>query len=663
MSLGAELLPGGRTRFTLWAPDVKRVSLLLEGTPGREIELAPAPRGYHEAVIDGAGAGTRYRFRLDDRDPIPDPASRFQPEGIHGPSEVVDPAFPWTDAGWTGLSLERLVFYEIHVGTFTREGGFDAVIPRLDDLKELGVTALELMPVAQFPGTRNWGYDGAAPFAVQNSYGGPRGLKGLVDACHRRGLAVVLDVVYNHLGPEGNYLWGAAPYFTDRYRTPWGAALNFDGPGSDEVRRYFIENALRWLEEFHVDALRLDAVHAIVDPSARTFLEDLSEAVAGAARRSGRSLHLVAESDRNDPRLVRPLEEGGIGMDAVWNDDFHHALHVLLTGEREGYYEDFGLLDDLGLAMTEGFVISGRHSSFRKRRHGASSRAVPARRFVVCAQNHDQIGNRARGERLSVLVPYERQKLAAGVLLLSPGLPLLFMGEEYGETAPFLYFTDHGDPALVEAVRKGRREEFSGSAWAAEVPDPQDAETFARSRPDRGLLGLPRHQALRELHRTLLALRRGRPALAALRKEELAVEVDRARQALLVTRGAPPQRILVLHGFSERAETLPLPARGGRWEKVLDSADPRWHGPGALAPGLLDLSRALDVSHLGRRRRQLRDLLRARDGSRPLPVRVADVRARIPPHPAPGAHRHDLARLSAGRAARPALRIPRARPL
>jgi maltooligosyltrehalose trehalohydrolase len=359
------------------------------------------------------------------------------------------------------------------VGTFTPEGTFEAIIPHLDELRELGITAVELMPVAQFPGTRNWGYDGVYPFAVQNSYGGPEGLKRLVNACHGRGIAVVLDVVYNHLGPEGNYLWDFGPYFTDRYKTPWGSAINFDGPHSDPVRRLFIENALYWVTEFRMDGLRIDAVHGILDFSAYPFLEELASAVHEKAERLNRRVYVIAESDLNDTRVIRSRELGGYGLDAQWNDDFHHALHTLLTEDQTGYYQDFGRLGDLVKAFREGFVCSGQYSSYRRRRHGNSSRDIPAGCFVVFAQNHDQVGNRMRGERLSQLVCRERMKLAAGVVFLSPFIPLLFMGEEYGETAPFPYFISHSDADLVEAVRRGRREEFAAFGWSQEPPDPQ----------------------------------------------------------------------------------------------------------------------------------------------------------------------------------------------
>ncbi|HYR03650.1 MAG TPA: malto-oligosyltrehalose trehalohydrolase, partial [Syntrophobacteria bacterium] len=474
--------------------------------------------------------------------------------------------------------------YELHVGTFTFEGTFAAVIPRLEELKSLGITALELMPVGQFPGSRNWGYDGTYPFAVQNSYGGPGGLKRLINACHQRGLAVVLDVVYNHLGPEGNYLGDLAPYFTDRYRTPWGPAINFDGPCSDEVRRFFIENALSWATEFHVDALRIDAVHAIRDFSAKPFLHELAEAVHEQAERLNRRIHLIPESDLNDTRLIHPPEMSGFGLDAQWNDDFHHALHTLLTGERTGYYEDFGQIWHLVKAFREGFVYSGGYSAYRRRRHGRSSLSIPARRFVVFAQNHDQVGNRPRGERLSELVPFEALKLAAGVVLLSPFVPLLFMGEEYGETAPFEYFVSHSDPAVIEAVRRGRREEFSSFCWQGEPSDPQDEATFLRCKLDHELRRRGHHRVLLEFHGELIRLRREIPAFRALSKAHLDVHGLEREKILMLRRWSGAHEAVAMFSFGTERNSASVPLPGGRWRKIFDSADYCWRGPGSAVP-------------------------------------------------------------------------------
>jgi maltooligosyltrehalose trehalohydrolase len=566
-SLGAVYLDTDRTRFRIWAPKARSVEVDLQD---RRVPLEPREHGTFEAVIDGAGPGALYSYSLDGGPGRPDPASRFQPESVHGPSMVIDRRFGWQDEGWSGIPLEEYILYELHVGTFTPEGTFEAVIPHLDRLADLGVMAVELMPVAQFPGRRNWGYDGVLPYAVQNSYGGPEGLKRLVDACHARGLAVVLDVVYNHLGPEGNYLSEFGPYFTDRYKTPWGLALNFDGPDSDPVRRYFVENALQWIADYHVDGLRLDAVHAIADASERPFLQELGQEVADLAGKLGRRVHIFPESDLNTLFFLRPREQGGCGFDAQWTDDFHHSLHTLLTGERSGYYQDFGGLDQMAKAMAGGFVYTGQHSPFRRRRHGVPADALAGSRHVVCSQNHDQTGNRMNGERLASLVDFESLKLAAGAVLLSPFLPLLFMGEEYGETAPFLYFVDHSDPDLVEAVRNGRREEFASFGWREEPPDPQSEETFERSRPTQCQHESGWHAALHAFYKQLIGLRKSVPALSHPTKEGVEVTAFEAEWSILLRRRNGESEALIVFNFSEREQTLPMPE--GDWRKVLDSA-------------------------------------------------------------------------------------------
>lgn len=579
--LGATYLGEGRTRFEVWAPRSESVSVHVVAPRDRVLPLEPRENGYHEAIVHGVEPGARYLLRLASGAERPDPASRSQPFGVHGPSQVVDETFEWFDRRWAGPLLRDYVIYELHVGAFTNEGTFDSAIERLADLAALGVTAVEVMPVAQCPGDRNWGYDGVHLFAVQASLGGPEAMKRFVDAAHRRGIAVILDVVYNHLGPEGNYLSEYGPYFTEKYKTPWGAALNFDGKCSDEVRRFFIENALQWVRDFHVDALRLDAVHAILDRSPRPFLEELADSVKVEADRLARRVHLIAESDANDARLVKPKELGGLGLNGVWSDDFHHALHTLLTGESRAYYEGFGTLEHLARAYRDGWTFSGQYAPNRKRRHGSSSAEVTAERFVVCAQNHDQIGNRPAGERLMHLVGFEAAKLAAGVLLLAPYTPLLFMGEEYGEEAPFLYFVHHGDPDLVEAVRKGRRAEFAeffghSDAEKKEAPDPQATETFRRSKLDWSLATKPRHRSLLELHRELLRIRK----TMALSKDGQQVLALERPGVLLVLRGEHA----IAHHFGEQTTDALLPLPAGLWTKVLDSADVRFEGPGSAVP-------------------------------------------------------------------------------
>jgi maltooligosyltrehalose trehalohydrolase len=578
----------GACSFRVWAPFRKNVELRLLGDRERMVRLERGEDGYWTAVVQDVEPNARYLFRLDgDRD-RPDPASRHQPECVHGPSAIVDhSAFRWTDRRWKGLPLRKYVLYELHVGTFTPEGTFDAVIPRLPELHDLGITAIELMPVSPFPGTRNWGYDGVYPFGVQHSYGGPAGLKRLVDACHQAGLAVVLDVVYNHLGPEGNYLAEYGPYFTDRYRTPWGPAINYDGPYAKEVRGYIVESALAWYRDYHIDALRLDAIHGIYDFSAHHILQEIGEEVHALGRSLKRRALVIPESDLNDTRIIRPIVEGGYGLDAQWNDDFHHALRTLLTGERRGYYEDFGRLEDLVTSLREGFVYSGRYSVHRKRDHGNRSVDLLPEQFVVFSQNHDQVGNRMLGDRLTSQVDLESLKLAAACVILSPYLPLLFMGEEYAEQAPFLYFVSHGDPGLIEAVRKGRTEEFRAFAWEGEPPDPQAESTFLRSRITWESREQGDHALMRAWYRSLLKLRQKVPVLAELSREQCIVSGSEQDRTVTVRRSSSTgsSEVLCVFNFSHQARAVKITLRHGDAWKICDSSEVRWNGPGASAPG------------------------------------------------------------------------------
>ncbi|MBK5259357.1 MAG: malto-oligosyltrehalose trehalohydrolase [Thermoanaerobaculia bacterium] len=565
LPLGA-ILDGERCEFRVWAPARKSVEVKLLGGNERRIPMTKTADGYHEATVNNCPAGTRYIFVLDGNVERADPASRLQPDGVHKASEVVSREFAWTDSKWRGIPLEEHVIYEMHVGTFTPEGAFDAVIGRLDQLKDLGVNAIELLPIAQFPGTRNWGYDGVYVGAAQNSYGGPLGLKRLADAGHARGMALLLDVVYNHLGPEGNYLSEFGPYFTDRYKTPWGLALNFDGAHSDHVRWFFIHNALQWIDEFHIDGLRVDAVHAIVDHTAEPFLQDLCTAVRERASKLGRKVWTIAESDLNDVRVITPPEKLGLGFDSQWNDDFHHSLHTLLTGESDGYYAGYGTVGHLARVFESGYYFQGQSSLYRNRRYGSKPNTKDGSKFVVCAQNHDQVGNRAIGDRLAASVSPEKLRIAAAAVVLAPFVPMLFMGEEYGEKAPFLYFTSHEDKDLIEAVRKGRLEEFDDFEWKGEPPDPNHEKSFQDSRLDWNLLGEKDHASLRALYKELLALRRGTPDLRTLDLSAVATHADEERKVLLVRRAS----ILIAFNFGDGAQHIDIPFKG-TWKPLIAS--------------------------------------------------------------------------------------------
>lgn len=589
MPLGANLVQGDRCSFRVWAPRTRQLQLEIlpreAGGAPRLVELERRGEVF-EAIVDDVIDGDRYFYVFPNGNRRPDPRSRRQPEGVHGPSAVVDLG----RLGFSPIRGERPpihegIVYELHVGTFTPSGTFDGVVSQLDYLqRELGVTAIELMPVASFPGTRNWGYDGVHLWAVQESYGGPAGLARLVRAAHDRNLAVILDVVYNHLGPEGNYLRDFGPYFTKKHHTPWGEAINYDDEGSAYVRTWVIENALQWVRDYRIDGLRLDAIQTIRDESDRHVLAELAAAVQAVGG------FVISESDRNDPVTVLGRPDGW-GHDAQWSDDLHHALHARITGERGGYYVDFGTIEDVALALRRGFVYDGtRHSRFYGGPRGKSADGIPAERHVVCLQNHDQVGNRARGDRIVALAGPEKAKVAAAVVLLAPGIPLLFMGEEYAAPQPFLYFTSHGDPALARAVTEGRRREFAAFGWRGEVPDPQDPETFARSVLHPEDREREEHAAMLRYYQSLLALRREHPAFRGThRQTRTRVEFDEAGEAVWMERwSGDGNRVLAIFGFGASPKTLRLPLPVGPWQLAIDSSGGRFGGAGGSAPRRLE---------------------------------------------------------------------------
>jgi malto-oligosyltrehalose trehalohydrolase len=567
------------TTFTVWAPAAERVDV--EAAGERHPMTPDAAPGWWRAAVPGDV--TDYAYRLDGAQPLPDPRSPRQPFGINGVSRGYDHGtFRWTDAGWRGVPLAGAVIYELHTGTFTQEGTLDAATARIGHLVDLGVDLVELMPVAAFGGRHGWGYDGVCMWAVHEPYGGPDALKRFVDACHAAGLGVLLDVVYNHVGP-GNRLADFGPYFTDAYRTPWGPAVNLDQAGSDEVRAFIVENALMWLRDYHLDGLRLDAVHAFRDHRATHILEELAARVDALAAHLGRPLVLIAESDANDPRLVTSRDAGGYGICAQWSDDFHHAVHAAVTGERQGYYTDFGSMAALAKTVTRVFYHDGGWSSFRGRSHGrpVDVTRTPAHRFVTFVQDHDQVGNRATGDRLAATLSPGLLRVAAGLALTSPGTPMLFMGEEWGADTPWQYFTDHRDPALAEAVTQGRRAEFSAHGWAAaDVPDPQDEATFLRSKLDWSQPGRPPHKELLAWYTELIALRRSRPELTDPRLSLISVSFCEAGRWIVMSRG----RLRVAANLGELAAPVPLERAGAA---VLTASAPGVHidGDTLFLPG------------------------------------------------------------------------------
>ncbi len=577
--MGAHLVENG-VEFRVWAPRCRTVDVTITAGPGASLRVPLRREGASfEGVVGEAKSDSEYFYLLDGERERPDPRSRRQRGGVHGPSAVVDPrAFPWTDSAWRGIALGDYIIYKLHVGTFSPTSDYAGVTARLPYLRDLGVTAVELMPVSSFPGSRNWGYDGVHHFAPQESYGGPEAMRALVDAAHNAGIAVIMDVVYNHLGPEGNYLSEYGPYFTDNYKTPWGSALNFDGPDSDEVRDFVIENALLWLREYHVDALRLDAVHAIHDEGAVHILEELADRFREEAERLGRKAYLIAESDLNDPRLLRPSNIGGYGLDAQWHDEFHHALQAIVAGSTGGYFADYGRVADMAKALRDGFVVDGRYSTFRRRRFGRSSADRPGHQFVVFTQNHDQIANAAGGRRSAARLTRAEDALCAALLCFAPGLPLLFMGQEYGERAPFHYFISHADKELCRLVTEGRRKEHEAHGDPMDFYPPDDPATFEACRLRWESLQEREHAEMLLLYKDLIALRKRHAALHNGRKDLLQAWSDEDARWLIVRRADPAGASLVVAiNLSARPAEIERPPEAAfRWRLLLCTRSSRY---------------------------------------------------------------------------------------
>jgi maltooligosyltrehalose trehalohydrolase len=550
----------GIANVVLWAPNANVAEVVLT-EKNTAIPLVKKEKGYWELISEDIKPGDQYKFRLDEDKEFPDPASRSQPVGVHGASEAIDLQVTWNDQDWKNSPLKDYLIYELHTGTFTPESTFTGIEAKLEHLKSIGITAIEIMPVAQFPGERNWGYDGVFPYAVQNSYGGAKGLMHLVEACHKQELAVILDVVYNHVGPEGNYFNEFGPYFTEKYNTPWGNAINFDDAHCDEVRGYFIQNVLMWFRDFHIDALRMDAVHAIKDFSPKHILQEIKEAVNELMDETGRTHYLIIEFDLNDKRFIDPLEKQGYGMDGQWIDEFHHALRVTAGGERNGYYSDFYGIAHLAKAYTDAYVYDGMYSPHRSKTFGTKVTDNPGEQFVVFSQNHDHVGNRMLGERTSSLFSFEMQKLLAGAVMVSPYIPMLFMGEEWGDVSPFQYFVSHSDKELIEAVRKGRKAEFEAFHAQGEAPDPQSEETFERSKLNWSSLSEPQNQTMLNYYIALITLRKSLPALSDLNRKNMSVKFNEQQQTLQLHRWHQDQHAYCFMNFSKQSQPL-IPVQG-----------------------------------------------------------------------------------------------------
>ncbi|MFW5821355.1 MAG: malto-oligosyltrehalose trehalohydrolase [Bacteroidota bacterium] len=576
-----------KTEFNLWAPKAKNIKLVLEKQEV-EIELEKQEKGYWYISAENIEARDLYRYKIDNGETFPDPASLSQPHGVNGASQIIRlDDFEWTDGSWQNIPLKDMIQYELHTGTFSESGDFDGIASKLDYLQELGVNTIEILPVAQFSGERNWGYDGVYPFAVQNSYGGAKSLMNLVNSCHEKGIAVIMDVVYNHFGPEGNYATRFGNYFSEKYSTPWGKPINFDGPHSDGVRNFVVQNILMWCRDFHIDGLRLDAVHAIYDFSARHIMQELAENLEDLSSEMNREFYLIAESNLNDVRYINPTGKGGYGLDAQWSDDFHHSVHTLVTGENRGYYMDYGKPGDLSKSLEDAFVYDGRYSEFRKKSYGSKTRHNPGHQFVIFTQNHDQTGNRKFGERLISLTDFETAKLAAGTMFVSPNIPMLFMGEEYGEKNPLLYFVSHLDSYLNEMVRKGRNEEFKDfHEDNKEAPDPVSTETFLKSKLSWNIQNDKHKSAMFEFYKKIIRLRKEHPVLMKPDKEN--ISVSESKKVYTLKRLHKNDEILGFLNFNEQDISVKIPeTENDKLEKLIDSSAERFGGPGEIAPVLV----------------------------------------------------------------------------
>ncbi len=582
IKLGADC-QSNETSFRVWAPFAEKMILKIIEPDSAEYEMEQDNKGYWQKKLPEIKAGTKYKFAINGEDEKPDPASKAQPDGVHGPSAVADINYEWTDQQWKNLPLQDYIIYELHVGAFTPQRTFEGVIEKLDYLIDLGVNAIEIMPVAQFPGERNWGYDGVYPFATQISYGGVTGLQQMVDACHAKGIAVILDVVYNHMGPEGNYLSLYGPYFTDKYQTPWGQALNFDDDHSDEVRNFFLQNALMWLRDFHIDALRLDAIHAIKDFGALHFMQELSREVKKMSEEERVPKILIGESDLNDVRFIDGYERGGYGLDGQWVDEFHHAIHALVTGETKGYYEDFGNIEHLASSFQHSYVYYGRYSRHRKKTFGNDPSHTPFSQFVVFGQNHDQVGNRMLGERITQLVDFEAAKLVSATYLLSPMLPMLFMGEEYAEENPFLYFVSHTDPNLVEAVRQGRKKEFEAFHLEGDMPDPQAEASLEQSSLQWDKEKTHSQKAMLNWNKHLIKWRKQHAAWQNFSRQSQQVKAYEEEKCLAVFRTSKDEnsQAVLVFNYSKVIQNIMVPWAMEAMEIKLDSSAAEWQGPGA----------------------------------------------------------------------------------